>query len=214
MDSPLRWNPPILVPPSYGSRQLKLKKYSLGFANPTSIRLDPSNSGCTYIAPSTGPSIPRSILLPSIGLGRHPFISPLMQRPTLQGVRIRSTRDALQVFNGVATNRLPLITRRLDAEERRAIVPGNVYVWCGILDDTHTDSIGLDRAEQGGTRCKHRTHRPWDGAVVRDSSLVGVYSWLTISSVGRTVWVGVQVVRATISRSLSLSCIDIPHTVG
>jgi hypothetical protein len=52
-----------------------------------------------------------------------------MQRPTLQNVRIRSTRDALQVFNGVATSLLPLITRRLDAEERRAIVSGNVYVW-------------------------------------------------------------------------------------
>lgn len=53
----------------------------------------------------------------------------MMQRPTLQNVRIRSTRDALQVFNGVALNRLPLITRRLDAEERRAIIPGNIYVW-------------------------------------------------------------------------------------
>ena len=52
-----------------------------------------------------------------------------MQLPTLQNVRIRSTRDALQVFYAVALNRLPLITRRLDAEERRAIVAGNVYVW-------------------------------------------------------------------------------------
>lgn len=52
-----------------------------------------------------------------------------MQHPTLQNVRIRSTRDALQVFHGVALHRLPLITRRLDAEERRNIVPGNVYVW-------------------------------------------------------------------------------------
>ena len=53
----------------------------------------------------------------------------IMQHPTLQNVRIRSTRDALQVFHGVATHRLPLITRRLDAEERINIVPGNVYVW-------------------------------------------------------------------------------------
>jgi len=52
-----------------------------------------------------------------------------MQHPTLQNVRIRSTRDALQVFHGVATHCLPLITRRLDAEERRNIMPGNVYVW-------------------------------------------------------------------------------------
>lgn len=52
-----------------------------------------------------------------------------MQCPTLQNVRIRSTRDAMQVFYGVALNRLPLITRRLDGEERRAIISGNIYVW-------------------------------------------------------------------------------------
>jgi Gti1/Pac2 family transcription factor len=52
-----------------------------------------------------------------------------MQQPTLRNVRIRSTRDALLVFFAVANNRLPLITRRLDAEERRSIVSGNVYVW-------------------------------------------------------------------------------------
>lgn len=49
-----------------------------------------------------------------------------MQRPTLENVRIRSTRDALHVFNGVARNTLPLITRRLDSDERRAIVPGKL----------------------------------------------------------------------------------------
>ena len=64
----------------------------------------------------------------------HP---PTMQYPTLQNVRIRSTRDALQVFHGVATRRLPLITRRLDAEERRNIVPGNVYVWYALSKTSH-----------------------------------------------------------------------------
>ncbi|KAK7036627.1 hypothetical protein VNI00_011560 [Paramarasmius palmivorus] len=80
-----------------------------------------------------------------------------MQRPTLEGVRIRSTRDALQVFYGVATNKLPLITRRLDAEERRAIVPGNVYVW-----------------EERGANTEHR-HRTdgmgWGPSRVRDEFL-------------------------------------------
>ncbi len=60
-----------------------------------------------------------------------------MQYPTLQNVRIRSTRDALQVFHGVAARRLPLITRRLDAEERRNIVPGNVYVWYALSKKSH-----------------------------------------------------------------------------
>lgn len=69
-----------------------------------------------------------------------PLVSYFMQHPTLQNVRIRSTRDALQVFHGVATHRLPLITRRLDAEERRNIVPGNVYVW-SVITSTDMDWI-------------------------------------------------------------------------
>lgn len=72
-----------------------------------------------------------------------------MQRPTLQGVRIRSTRDALQVFNGVATKRLPLITRRLDAEERRAIIPGNVYVWEERGANTEPTGLGMERWTDG-----------------------------------------------------------------
>ncbi|KAF9447146.1 hypothetical protein P691DRAFT_776338 [Macrolepiota fuliginosa MF-IS2] len=72
-----------------------------------------------------------------------------MQRPTLQNVRIRSTRDALQVFNGVATNRLPLITRRLDAEERRAIIAGNVYVWEERGANTEPTGLGMERWTDG-----------------------------------------------------------------
>ena len=68
-----------------------------------------------------------------------------MQRPTLESVRIRSTRDALQVFYGVATNKLALITRRLDAEERRAIKPGDVYVWEERGANTETIGIGMER---------------------------------------------------------------------
>ncbi|KAF9459759.1 Gti1/Pac2 family-domain-containing protein [Collybia nuda] len=72
-----------------------------------------------------------------------------MQRPTLQNVRIRSTRDALQVFNGVANNQLPLITRRLDAEERRAIISGNVYVWEERGASTEPTGLGMERWTDG-----------------------------------------------------------------
>ncbi|PFH47087.1 hypothetical protein AMATHDRAFT_152976 [Amanita thiersii Skay4041] len=72
-----------------------------------------------------------------------------MQLPTLQNVRIRSTRDALQVFYGVALNRLPLITRRLDAEERRAIVAGNVYVWEERGANTEPSGLGMERWTDG-----------------------------------------------------------------
>ncbi|KAF9523250.1 Gti1/Pac2 family-domain-containing protein [Crepidotus variabilis] len=72
-----------------------------------------------------------------------------MQHPTLQNVRIRSTRDALQVFHGVATHRVPLITRRLDAEERRNIMPGNVYVWEERGANTEPTGLGMERWTDG-----------------------------------------------------------------
>jgi hypothetical protein len=70
-----------------------------------------------------------------------------MQRPTLQNVRITSTKDALHVFHAVARNVLPLIVRRLDAEERRAICPGNVYVWeeRGGANDDEATVLGMER---------------------------------------------------------------------
>ena len=68
-----------------------------------------------------------------------------MQHPSLQNVRIRSTRDALHVFYAVARNVIPLITRRLDAEERRAIVPGNVYVWEERSANSEATGLGMER---------------------------------------------------------------------
>lgn len=72
-----------------------------------------------------------------------------MQHPTLQNIRIRSTRDALQVFYGVAMHTLPLITRRLDAEERRNIAAGNVYVWWAPFTSLQIFDL---YAPQGGAR--------------------------------------------------------------
>lgn len=68
-----------------------------------------------------------------------------MQHPSLQNVRIRSTRDALHVFYAVARNIIPLITRRLDAEERRAIVPGNVYIWEERSANSEATGLGMER---------------------------------------------------------------------
>jgi hypothetical protein len=66
-----------------------------------------------------------------------------MQYPTLQNVRVRSTRDALQVFHGVAIHKLALITRRLDADERRNIMPGNVYVWYALSKQNYNKQTSL-----------------------------------------------------------------------
>ncbi|KAK7005980.1 Gti1/Pac2 family-domain-containing protein [Favolaschia claudopus] len=51
------------------------------------------------------------------------------QRPTCEGIRVRSPQDAHVIFHGVAVGLLPMITRRLDTEERRAISSGCVFVW-------------------------------------------------------------------------------------
>jgi len=68
-----------------------------------------------------------------------------MQQPSLKNVRIRSTRDALHIFHAVAKNTLPLITRRLDAEERRSITPGNVYVWEERSANSEATGLGMER---------------------------------------------------------------------
>ncbi|KAG1725414.1 uncharacterized protein EDB91DRAFT_91519 [Suillus paluster] len=45
----------------------------------------------------------------------------MQQRPTCTNVRIRSTRDAHKIFYAVQLRMLPMITRRLDADERLAL---------------------------------------------------------------------------------------------
>ncbi|EMD34778.1 hypothetical protein CERSUDRAFT_23715, partial [Gelatoporia subvermispora B] len=72
-----------------------------------------------------------------------------MQRPTLRGVRLRSTRDALQIFYAVARNILPMTTRRLDAEERRAISSGDVFVWEERCANSEATGMGMERWTDG-----------------------------------------------------------------
>ncbi|KAI0371264.1 hypothetical protein BV20DRAFT_194847 [Pilatotrama ljubarskyi] len=72
-----------------------------------------------------------------------------MQQPTLTNVRIRSTRDALQIFYAVARNILPMTTRRLDAEERRAIQSGCVYIWEERCANSEATGMGMERWTDG-----------------------------------------------------------------
>ena len=72
------------------------------------------------------------------------------QQPTLQGVRIRTAQDALLVFYAVARGVLTLLTRRLDADERKTIRPGHVYVW-EDRSATTSDSGGLSMERWYGT---------------------------------------------------------------
>ncbi|KAI0746999.1 Gti1/Pac2 family-domain-containing protein [Daedaleopsis nitida] len=72
-----------------------------------------------------------------------------MQQPTLTNVRIRSTRDALQIFYAVARDILPMTTRRLDAEERRAIASGCVYIWEERCANSEATGMGMERWTDG-----------------------------------------------------------------
>jgi len=59
-----------------------------------------------------------------------PVLPPMpVQRPTAEGIRVRTPADAHVIFHAVALRILPMITRRLDTEERRAISSGCVFVW-------------------------------------------------------------------------------------
>ena len=60
---------------------------------------------------------------------QYPQQAPRMQPPTLTGIRVRSVHDAHIIFHAVYLDVLPMVTRRLDTEERRAVRAGNVYIW-------------------------------------------------------------------------------------
>ncbi|KAF9462457.1 Gti1/Pac2 family-domain-containing protein [Collybia nuda] len=53
----------------------------------------------------------------------------MQQQPTCTGIRVRTPADAHVIFHAVSLNLLPMVSRRLDTEERRAISSGCVYVW-------------------------------------------------------------------------------------
>jgi hypothetical protein len=64
-----------------------------------------------------------------------------MQRPTCLNMRVRTTQDAQVIFHAVHLKILPIITRRLDNEERREIRSGCVYVW--EERSPNTEAIGM-----------------------------------------------------------------------
>ncbi|KAI0692458.1 hypothetical protein BC835DRAFT_1534402 [Cytidiella melzeri] len=59
-----------------------------------------------------------------------------MQQPTLVNVCVSSTRDALQIFYAVA-------------RRRRAIGPGNVYIWEERCANAEVTGLGMERWSDG-----------------------------------------------------------------
>lgn len=72
-----------------------------------------------------------------------------MQRATITGIRIRSPSDARVIFHSVYLNILPMVTRRLDTEERSLISSGSVYVWEERGQHTELTGVGIERWTDG-----------------------------------------------------------------
>jgi len=72
-----------------------------------------------------------------------------MQRATITGLRIRSPSDARVIFYSVFLNILPMVTRRLDTEERSLISTGSVYVWEERGPQAELTGVGIERWTDG-----------------------------------------------------------------
>ncbi|PPQ66323.1 hypothetical protein CVT26_011154 [Gymnopilus dilepis] len=68
-----------------------------------------------------------------------------MQMPTCVQLRVRTPSDANLIFHAVHVGLLPMVTRRLDTEERRAIESGCVYVWEERGTNSEATGIGIER---------------------------------------------------------------------
>jgi len=67
-----------------------------------------------------------------------------MQQPTIADLRVRTTADALIIFHAVRHDMLPIVRRRLDAEERRNIRSGDVFVW-EERGNAEASGLGIER---------------------------------------------------------------------
>ncbi|OBZ70748.1 cAMP-independent regulatory protein pac2 [Grifola frondosa] len=86
-----------------------------------------------------------------------------MQRPTLSDVHIRTSQDAHKLFYAVQLGLLPKIEKRLDANERAALRPGDVFVWEEKGPNTDAFNVSMERFTEG---------KSWTASRVRDDFLM------------------------------------------
>ena len=105
------------------------------------------------------PAVPSSSSLVPPGSSQN--TNPGQQRPTLTNIHIRSVDDAKKLFYAVQLGMLPKIERRLDAQERRLLRPGNVYVW---------EEKGPSGGENGYQTCIERCTEglSWSASRIRE----------------------------------------------
>ncbi|KAF8589107.1 hypothetical protein K439DRAFT_1645200 [Ramaria rubella] len=74
-----------------------------------------------------------------------------MQRPTCTNTRIATTDDAHRVFHAAGVLGIigPMVTRRLDADERRYVRPGSVFVWEERSTSSEAAGLGIERWTDG-----------------------------------------------------------------
>ncbi|KAJ7861319.1 Gti1/Pac2 family-domain-containing protein [Mycena olivaceomarginata] len=95
-----------------------------------------------------------------------------MQSATCGNLRIRSPSDVRIVFHAVLLNILPMVTRRLDSEERGLIAPGSVYVWEERGAHTEITGVGIERWTDGNNRAEQlHTGIRWGPSRVREGFL-------------------------------------------
>ncbi|KAI0084933.1 Gti1/Pac2 family-domain-containing protein, partial [Irpex rosettiformis] len=111
----------------------------------------------------TPPAVPSSSTLTPPGSYQNTAAG--QQRPTLTNIHIRSVDDAKKLFYAVQLGMLPKIERRLDAQERRMLRPGNVYVW---------EEKGPSAGENGYQVCIERWTEglSWSASRIRDDFLM------------------------------------------
>lgn len=90
-----------------------------------------------------------------------------MQQPTLTNVHIRSAADAHKLFYAVQLGLLPKIEKRLDANERAALRPGDVYVWEEKGPNTDSFSVSMERFTEG---------KSWTASRVREVRAIDTFT--------------------------------------
>ena len=88
-----------------------------------------------------------------------------MQQPTLSGVHVSSVQDVQLIFYAVYLGILPMISRRLDAQERSQLRSGSCYVWAQREEAGAITGPGIERFTEG---------RRWSASRVRDVSFFSV----------------------------------------
>ncbi|KAF8902900.1 Gti1/Pac2 family-domain-containing protein [Gymnopilus junonius] len=130
-----------------------------------------------------------------------------MQRPTCERLRVRTPSDANTIFHAVHVGLLPMVSRRLDTEERRAIESGCVYVWEERGANSEATGLGIERwtdsIQWGPSRVRdeflfYQERRPMqadsvdtassDSDTTRQTLIKQTYSVFVATPYGRRKW--------------------------